>query len=760
MLEITQYFSEINSILDNLKLTTDDILLFVHSDMNKDLLKSDTYLFITKDSLIVLEGLVTIEGQTSFSTKRDRLNLKYQHRTTSCYELSEYNNFSVEELISTGRLIAQKGDETVCLAMFTNACKADIRLFVKYLNMFQKDGKIEKNEDDFKKDNFCPKCHSRYPDPNRKICPKCMDRGKLVKRMWIFIHKYIKEIFLVLLTLIMVSGLGIIAPYFSSRFFYDKILDEGSPFYGKILFMLAIIIVLNLISIGINILSSVITAKIAGKLVYDMKRTIFDSIKRLSLSFFTGRQTGGLMTQIDQDATSIYWFFVDGLPYFLINIVQVIAVFVVMLTINPVLAVLCMSVVPVFMFMITRLYRHSGHLHMKNYSCNRAMNSVLADVLSGMRVVKAFAREKEESRRFGKYAEKTTDMYKQITVYNNTAYPIANQIMSLSSTIVWLVGGWLVMNGDMTYGTLVLFLSYVGMINSPLFMFVDMTHFFSHCMNGVQRLFEIYDAEPEVMEKENPIRKDRLEGHVEFKNVVFSYDKNRKIIDDVSFEIEPGRMIGIVGHSGAGKSTLANLLIRLYDVGEGEITIDGVNVKDYSFETLRRNIAIVSQETYLFIGSVLENIRYAKPDATKEEIIQAAKIAGAHDFIIKLPDGYDTQIGLGYKDLSGGERQRISIARAVLMNPKILILDEATAAMDTETERKIQTALEKLIVGKTTIVIAHRLSTLRDADKLIVIENGKMPEFGTHGELIRQKGIYYKLYMLQLEALKNVGVAE
>lgn len=760
MLEITQYFSEINSILDNLKLTTDDILLFVHSDMNKDLLKSDTYLFITKDSLIVLEGLVTIEGQTSFSAKRDRLNLKYQHRTTSCYELSEYNNFSVEELISTGRLIAQKGDETVCLAMFTNACKADIRLFVKYLNMFQKDGKIEKNEDDFKKDNFCPKCHSRYPDPNRKICPKCMDRGKLVKRMWVFIHKYIKEILLVLLTLIMVSGLGIIAPYFSSRFFYDKILDEGSPFYGKILFMLAIIIVLNLISIGINILSSVITAKIAGKLVYDMKRTIFDSIKRLSLSFFTGRQTGGLMTQIDQDATSIYWFFVDGLPYFLINIVQVIAVFVVMLTINPVLAVLCMSVVPVFMFMITRLYRHSGHLHMKNYSCNRAMNSVLADVLSGMRVVKAFAREKEESRRFGKYAEKTTDMYKQITVYNNTAYPIANQIMSLSSTIVWLVGGWLVMNGDMTYGTLVLFLSYVGMINSPLFMFVDMTHFFSHCMNGVQRLFEIYDAEPEVMEKENPIRKDRLEGHVEFKNVVFSYDKNRKIIDDVSFEIEPGRMIGIVGHSGAGKSTLANLLIRLYDVGEGEIAIDGVNVKDYSFETLRRNIAIVSQETYLFIGSVLENIRYAKPDATKEEIIQAAKIAGAHDFIIKLPDGYDTQIGLGYKDLSGGERQRISIARAVLMNPKILILDEATAAMDTETERKIQTALEKLIVGKTTIVIAHRLSTLRDADKLIVIENGKMPEFGTHGELIRQKGIYYKLYMLQLEALKNVGVAE
>ena len=760
MLEITQYSSTLNSVLDNSKITPEDILLFTRIDMDKELIKSDTYLFITKDSLFIVEGLNAIEGQTGFSIKRNRLKLTYCHKNTESYELSQYKDFSVEELISTGRLIAKKGDESVCLAIFTNACKADVRLFVKYLNMYQKDGKIEKDEGDFKKDNFCPKCHSRYPDSNRKICPKCMDKGKLVRRMWIFIRKYIKEMLLVLFALILVSAIGVIAPYFSSRFFYDKILDENSSFYGQILFMIGIIVVLNLCSIGINIISNVITAKIAGKLVYDMKRTIFDSIKRLSLSFFTGRQTGGLMTQIDHDASSIYWFFVDGLPYFLINIVQVIVVFIVMLTINPMLAVLCMSVVPIFLFMISRLYRHSGHLHMKNYSCQRAMNSVLADVLSGMRVVKAFAREKEESSRFGKHAERSTQMYKQITVYNNTAYPVATQIMSLSSTIVWLVGGWLVMNGNMTYGTLVLFLSYVGMINSPLFMFVDMTHFFSHCMNGVQRLFEIYDAEPEVTEKENAIKKDSLDGHVQFSNVVFSYDKSRRIIDDVSFDIEPGKMIGIVGHSGAGKSTLANLLIRLYDVSEGQITIDGVNVKDYSFDTLRKNIAIVSQETYLFIGSILENIRYAKPDATKEEIIQAAKIAGAHDFIVKLPDGYNTQIGLGYKDLSGGERQRISIARAVLLNPRILILDEATAAMDTETERKIQTALEKLIVGKTTIVIAHRLSTLRDADKLIVIENGKMPEFGTHGELIRQKGIYYKLYMLQLEALKNVGVAE
>ena len=219
-------------------------------------------------------------------------------------------------------------------------------------------------------------------------------------------------------------------------------------------------------------------------------------------------------------------------------------------------------------------------------------------------------------------------------------------------------------------------------------------------------------------------------------------------------------VLGITGPPGAGKSTLANLLMRLYDVSEGEILIDGVNIRNLSFDELRRNVGIVSQETYLFVGTIADNIRYARPDATFEEVLTAAKISGAHDFIVKLPDGYDTKIGFGYKDLSGGERQRLSIARAVLLNPKILILDEATAAMDTQTERRIQEALTELSKGRTTIMIAHRLSTLRDANSLVVIENGKVQETGTHAELLKQKGVYSKLYTLQLEALKNIGVEE
>ena len=274
------------------------------------------------------------------------------------------------------------------------------------------------------------------------------------------------------------------------------------------------------------------------------------------------------------------------------------------------------------------------------------------------------------------------------------------------------------------------------------------------------RLVEIMDATPDVVETKNPVKIDDLKGEVEFRNVVFGYENAKTILKDVSFHIPAGSSLGIVGHTGAGKSTLANLLIRLYDPEEGKIYIDGVNVKKLAFEDLYQNIAVVSQETYLFIGTVLENIRYARPDATYDEVIAAARAAGAHDFIIKMPDAYNTKIGFGYKDLSGGERQRLSIARAILRNPKILILDEATAAMDTETERKIQAALTELVKGKTTIMIAHRLSTLRDADKLIVIEGGRMVESGTHEELMAAEGTYHRLYSLQIEALKNAGIAE
>jgi len=398
--------------------------------------------------------------------------------------------------------------------------------------------------------------------------------------------------------------------------------------------------------------------------------------------------------------------------------------------------------------------------HAKVFSKRRSFNSLVSDVLNGMRVVKTFSREDVEMDRFNDRSEGIAEAMNDVQVFGAKTFPFLNYLLRIGSYVVWAVGGWQVMNatGDLSYGRLMAFIGYFALMYGPIEQLADVSNWWGETLNSIQRLFEILDAKPDVRESKNPVIPENARGEVEFRNVSFSYVENRKVIDDVSFKIPAEETLGIVGQTGAGKSTLANLLTRLYDVKQGAIFIDGVNIKDLPFDYLRKNIAIVSQETYLFSGSILDNIRYACPEATRDQVIAAAKAASAHDFIIKYPDGYDTEIGFGKKELSGGEKQRVSIARALLGNPKILILDEATAAMDTQTERNIQSALDRLTKNRTTVIIAHRLSTLRNADRLIALENGTVAESGTAQELLKQKGVYWKLYKLQAEALKTVGI--
>ena len=742
-----------------------NVYIATYCDMDTEHNFCDTYLVSTNEYLYVLSGF---ESLVQKENAHKGLDKTWVETSFSEYKISDIEDLRVEELMSSSRLTTKTKDgEAVFISAMTNFCKGNAGLFCKYFSRIKRgeitspDFTIDKEDDP--KENACPKCGMRYPDRNRKICPKCMEKGKLFTRFGVFLLKYKKELIILLVSLAVMTGMGILTPYFSKGFFFDEILDKSGSLYGEVLVAVSIVIATQILMIFGDMINGYVSTKIAAKIVYDLKNTIFGAIEKLSMGFFSARQTGGLMTQVNNDSNTIYGFFCDGVPYFLTNIVQVVVLVIILFVMNPLLAAMSLITIPIFFIILRKTYSVSHKLHARDYSGVRKMNSQLSDVLGGIRVVKAFSKEDEEETRFHKYNKRSADSGLKLSLFNNYSYPFIGLILYLGNIIALGVGGYMVIKGigGFTYGKLLTFTAYVNMIYSPMFFFSQMIDWSASCTNALQRLFEIYDTEPDITEKEDAVTPEKIEGKVEFRNVDFGYSKHKKVIDNVSFEVDAGHILGIVGHTGAGKSTIANLIMRLYDCDEGGVYIDGINVKDLSFKSLYENIAIVSQETYLFIGSILDNIKYARPDATYDEVIRAAKCAGAHDFIMKLPDAYDTKIGFGYKDLSGGERQRVSIARAILRDPKILILDEATAAMDTKTEKLIQNALSELTQGKTTIMIAHRLSTLRDADKLIVIEHGKVAEEGTHKELLdKEDGVYHKLYSLQLEALKNAGIAE
>ncbi len=743
---------------------TEQIFLGSYCDMNDEHTFCDTYIFALSDKICLVSGTKLLEG----GKKRGKLETFWQENRYIEYSIEDTESLKLEEMLSGARLtLKSKSGEYILLTAMTNTCRASVLMFIKYFERIKK-GEIsspdfEIDTEDMPSERVCPKCGMRYPDKNRKICPRCMEKGRLYRRFAAFLLKYKRYIITMLVSLVFLTASSILVPYLSNEFFYDEVLTEEGDFFGEILMVVGLIIATRLMAQIFTVINGYVSAKISARIVYDLKMTVFSSIEKLSLTFFGGRQTGGLMTQVNNDSNTIYSFFVDGVPYFLINVIQVIAVCVILFIENPLLAVCSLITVPIFFLLILKSYRQDMKLHAKTYSGNRSMNGQLSDVLTGMRVVKAFSKEEEEIKRFDKTSRKAAVNQRKLSVFNLYVYPSLGVILYLGNVIALGVGGWMVISGyhDFTYGKLIKFVAYVNMIYSPMYFFADMIDWSASSTNALQRLYEIYDTQPDITEKENAITPEEIHGRVEFRNVDFSYTKNRKVIDNVSFEVDAGKNLGIVGHTGAGKSTLVNLIMRLYDSDEGEILIDGIDVRDLSFKALYENIAIVSQETYFFIGTVLDNIKYANPNASCEEVIRAAKLSGAHSFIMKMPDAYNTMIGFGYKDLSGGEKQRLSIARAILRDPKILILDEATAAMDTETEKMIQNAITYLTKDKTTIMIAHRLSTLRDADELIVIENGKVAERGTHKQLLElEGGVYNKLYTLQLEALKNAGITE
>lgn len=649
----------------------------------------------------------------------------------------------------------EKGRENILIARFSVGFAEKFERFCERLNQIHRG---ETPDDSLLKNTatVCPTCGQPYPDPNRPICPNCVDRKSVFKRLLGMFGDFKWPMLLIFASMILSTLFAVISPWFGSKMLYDDVLTEGGKYYGKVLMVIVIMLITDILGKLVGLVSGVVNAKVVPKMMHSLRTKIYSSMQQLSLDFFTNKQTGSLMSRVDRDTGNIYWFFVDIVPYGIANVIKMIGVAAIMFMLSPALCVAIILINVIIMFYDNMLYRSERKLYRRLDVAMRSLNSVLSDVMNGQRVVKSFAKEKKEKARYSQKNATVYDVNSKINHRITSTIPWMWCVYNFLDKALFCLGCYLVITGHFKYGTLTALVSYTAMIYEPIDFFMWIGDRWARCMDAASRMFEILDAKPTVAEAETPVRIENMKGDIEFRDVSFEYEAGRQILKHLSFKVNAGQMFGIVGKTGAGKSTMISLIARLYDTTSGEILIDGVPIRNIATEDLRKNIGVVSQETYLFSGTIADNIRYAKPDATLDEVIKAAKSANAHEFITKLPGGYNTRIGAGASNLSGGEKQRISIARAIIQDPNILILDEATASMDTRTERKIQAAIDSLKEGRTIISIAHRLSTLRDADMLCVIENGELKEMGTHDSLIRQKGKYFELYKLQAEALKFI----
>ena len=486
----------------------------------------------------------------------------------------------------------------------------------------------------------------------------------------------------------------------------------------------------------------------------DLRAELYEHIQRLSLSFFSRKKTGSLITRVTADTDRLWEFIAFGVVDVSLSLVMLTGLGVVLLTLDWRLGLVMTVPVPLFCYAIYRNGVSLEGLFIRGWRKWSRVTDVLSDTIPGIRVVKAFNQEDREIGRFAERNEDVTYEFNRIHKSWTTFWPTLMLAVHTTTVLVWAFAvPRLLGNGHpLSAGVFVSFLLYTTMFVAPIEVIGQMARTVNRATSSAHRVFEVLDSEPEVRDIAAPIQLQPVRGAVSFENVTFAYDGVRQVLRGVSFEVKPGELIGLVGGSGGGKSTVVNLIARFYDATGGVVRIDGHDVRMLDTGHYREQLGMVLQDPYLFHGTVMENIKYAMPQASSSAVIAAAKAANAHDFICKLGQGYDTVVGERGHTLSGGERQRISIARAILHDPKILILDEATSAVDTETERQIQEALDRLVAGRTVFAIAHRLSTLRRASRLFVIEKGRLAEAGTHRELLaKEKGIYKKLYELQLQ---------
>ena len=632
----------------------------------------------------------------------------------------------------------------------------------------------------------CKKCGQLIPRRS-DVCINCMQSGKLIFRLMKYAVPFLHIIVPAFLIMMVIRLVGLY-PQILSRDLIDRILTpvgytvttglpipetdwghlqgavnflsgwfDSMPVGGSfghligIVFLMASVRVFSMLASAIR---GYMMAWVGQNVTRRLQNETYEHLNMLSVDFFQERDTGNLMSRITHDVSRLRDFIAGGIQEIAGDALTIIYMCVIMFYFNWKLALWTLIPIPCLIFFTIFFGKKMSKVYHVLWKRYANISTILASTIPGVRVVKAFARERYEINRFNDMTHQVFTGEMNAAKLGTLYRPIMEFITYSGSILIWLVGGWQIFQNEITLGTLFMFQSYMMQFFRPVSTLCQMNERFIRAGTSAERVFEIMDTPPSIADKSDAVALRNIRGAVEFRNVYFSYDSEKNALNGVNFTVEPGEMIGLVGHSGAGKSTLINLITRFYDPNDGEIMIDGYDSRDIEVKALRQQVGVVLQEPFLFQGTVAENIGYSKPGASRMEIIAAAKAANAHGFILKFPDGYDTMVGERGARVSGGERQRISIARAILKNPRILILDEATSSVDTETESKIQEALERLIQGRTVFAIAHRLSTLKYSDRLIVLKDGEVDEIGTHAELIAQDGTYASLCEKQTELSK------
>ena len=592
----------------------------------------------------------------------------------------------------------------------------------------------------------CPKCGRTLIRPGAQ-CMNCQSKNKIVQKLGKYVLPHKKLLLICLVLSVITTAVSLVSPYMT-KLLVDDVLPKGD----KSGLSMCVLMLLSsyLIQYGVGAIRSYLLKVCGDRMVADLRNDVYKKAQQLPMRFYDRTSTGSVINRISGDTSTIQAFVLRVTQEVVVQFFLLIGITVIMFAMNWQLTLLSLVPVP-FVVMGSRTFgKKIRPFYRRIWRRWSAVTSILTDNIPGIRVIKAFTNEKRSVETFTAYNRewlKTDIKASRIT----TLFPnVVGFVVTCGSLLIWGVGGNLVIDapGFISAGLLVSFISYTSMFYGPVNFFANFNDSYQNALNSAERLLDIIDAEPEA-DFAKGVHPEKLKGRIEFKNVSFSFDRSKKTLSNVSLTIEPGDIVGIVGTTGAGKSTLINLLMRYYDHYDGQILMDGMDIRDIDMEFYRSEIGYVQQEPMMFHDTIYKNISYGSEHAQVEEVIHAAEVANAHEFIARLPDGYDTVLGERGTGLSGGERQRLSIARAVLKNPSILFLDEATASVDSETEALIQDAIDRLIHGRTTLMIAHRLSTLRKANKIIVVDKGEILEMGSPEELMARKGKYYKLIQIQ-----------